>query len=190
MLLCRVADPAGVIDVIDGNEGVSAESSMRSGRIRMSPDLTSIGVFKRRLFGWGCLMSASRACPDSARMGALRSLFWLSLVTWSTDLRYLPGRDGGPSGPADSRTRPGRARRRDGRAAVVGALAAYAFGLGPGRLLAGERSGLLASSGSYESTSNGVRRQGKRQLLPACGVLDRLDGLLPVVLATLGLLLV
>ena len=192
--------PAGAIDVIDGIEGISAESfdQLWVGFAILAGLGALYGLFSRRLsLGWGfiyvALPSFALIVLEWARFDLV---FWLMLVTWSTDIfAYFAGRAiGGPKlAPriSPNKTWAGLAGGMGG-AAVVGALAAFLFGLGPVFLLAGAPLGLLAQLGDlYESKVKrrlGVKDSGS--LLPGHGgVLDRLDGLLPVVLATLGLLL-
>lgn len=123
-------------------------------------------------------------------------VFWAMVVTWSTDIfAYFAGRSiGGPKlAPriSPSKTWAGLAGGVVG-AALLGAVVAYGFDLGAPFLYAGGAMALLAQAGDlYES---GVKRRAgvkdSGTLLPGHGgVLDRLDGLLPVVVATFLLLL-
>lgn len=123
-------------------------------------------------------------------------VFWAMVVTWATDIfAYFAGRSiGGPKmAPriSPSKTWSGLAGGVAG-AALAGALVAYGFDLGAPFLYAGGAMALLAQAGDlYESAVK--RRAGVKDsssLLPGHGgVLDRLDGLLPVVVATFLLLL-
>jgi phosphatidate cytidylyltransferase len=120
----------------------------------------------------------------------------LMLVTWATDIfAYFAGRSiGGPKlAPriSPNKTWAGLIGGMAG-AALVGAAAAWLLGIGEPFLWLGAPMGLLAQLGDlYES---GVkRRRGVKDsgtLLPGHGgVLDRLDGLLPVIVATLLVLI-
>lgn len=123
-------------------------------------------------------------------------VFWAMLVTWSTDIfAYFAGRSiGGPKlAPriSPNKTWAGLIGGMLG-AAVVGWIAARGFGLGAPFLYLGGAMGLLAQGGDlYESWLKrraGVKDSGT--ILPGHGgVLDRLDGLLPVILATFLLLM-
>ena len=123
-------------------------------------------------------------------------VFWVMIVTWSTDIfAYFAGRSiGGPKlAPRISpkKTWAGLGGGVIG-AAVFGALAAYLLDLGAPFLFLGGLMGLIAQAGDlYESWMKrraGVKDSGT--ILPGHGgALDRLDGLLPVVVATLGLLM-
>ena len=123
-------------------------------------------------------------------------VFWVMVVTWSTDIfAYFAGRSiGGPKlAPRISpkKTWAGLGGGVIG-AAVFGALAAYLLDLGAPFLFLGGLMGLIAQAGDlYESWMKrraGVKDSGT--ILPGHGgALDRLDGLLPVVVATLGLLM-
>ena len=146
--------------------------------------------------GWGFLYIALPAFALVVLNWAWFELvFWLMLVTWATDIfAYFAGRGiGGPKlAPriSPNKTWAGLIGGMAG-AAVAGALAAWAFGLGMPFLYAGAELGLLAQLGDlYESRVK--RRQGVKDsgtLLPGHGgVLDRLDGLLPVALATFAVL--
>jgi phosphatidate cytidylyltransferase len=118
------------------------------------------------------------------------------IVTWSTDsFAYFAGRSiGGPKlAPriSPSKTWSGLAGGVIG-AAVLGWLAASWFELGSPFLYIGGLMGVIAQAGDlYESWMKrraGVKDSGS--ILPGHGgALDRLDGFLPVILATLGLLM-
>jgi len=152
-------------------------------------------VSRRPVLGWGMLYIG---IPSYALLiiawTDLYLVFWLMLVTWATDIfAYFAGRSiGGPKlAPriSPNKTWAGLVGGMAG-AAVVGALAAWLFGISadvPDFLWLGAPMGLLAQLGDlYESSVK--RRQGVKDsgsLLPGHGgVLDRLDGLLPVILAT------
>jgi phosphatidate cytidylyltransferase len=153
-----------------------------------------LGLAGRRVtLGWGFLYVA---IPSFAlvvlRWTWFELVFWLMLVTWSTDIfAYFAGRSiGGPKlAPriSPNKTWAGLIGGMAG-AAVIGALAANFFGIGTPFLWLGAPMGLLAQLGDlYESSVKrryGVKDSGT--ILPGHGgVLDRLDGLLPVVVATL-----
>ena len=192
-------------DQIDFIEGIGAAVDAESFR----PALTGAaaiaglgvlaGLVSRRLaLAWGLVYVG---IPAFALMvlewARFDIVFWLMLVTWSSDIfAYFAGRAiGGPKlAPTISpnKTWAGLIGGMGG-AAVIGAAAAYAFDLGPVFLLAGAPMGLIAQLGDlYESRVKrraGVKDSGT--LLPGHGgVLDRLDGLLPVIVATLTLLMV
>jgi phosphatidate cytidylyltransferase len=192
--------PAGEIDLIDGVEGVSAESfsELWLGFAAVAGLALLYGVLTRRLsMGWGLLYVGA---PAFALMVLEWTRFdlvlWAMLVTWATDIfAYFAGRSiGGPKlAPriSPNKTWAGLIGGMAG-AAVVGGIAAYLFELDPLFLLAGAPMGLLAQLGDlYESRVKrrlGVKDSGS--LLPGHGgVLDRVDGLLPVALATLLLLI-
>jgi len=155
-------------------------------------------LLSRRLtLGWGFLYIA---LPSFALLvlnwAWFELVFWLMLVTWATDIfAYFAGRGiGGPKlAPkiSPNKTWAGLIGGMAG-AAVVGAAAAWLFGIGEPFIWLGAPMGLLAQLGDlYESRVKrrlGVKDSGA--LLPGHGgVLDRLDGLLPVVLATLLVLI-
>jgi phosphatidate cytidylyltransferase len=158
-------------------------------------------VLSRRLtLGWGFLYIAVPCFALLVLSWAWFELvFWLMLVTWATDtFAYFAGRTiGGPKlAPkiSPNKTWSGLLGGMAG-AAIVGGLAAWQFGIAdelPVFLWLGAPMGLLAQLGDlYESRVKrrlGVKDSGA--LLPGHGgVLDRLDGLLPVIVATLAVLL-
>jgi phosphatidate cytidylyltransferase len=192
--------PAGEIDVIEGVEGVALETfdQLWLGFAAVAAAGFAYGLVTRRLsMGWGFLYVGIPAFAllviEWARFDLV---FWLMLVTWSTDIfAYFAGRSiGGPKlAPriSPNKTWAGLIGGMAG-AAVVGAVAAWQFGLDPLFMIAGAPLGFLAQMGDlYESRVKrrlGVKDSGS--LLPGHGgVLDRVDGLLPVVLATLLLLM-
>jgi phosphatidate cytidylyltransferase len=119
-------------------------------------------------------------------------VYWLMLVTWTTDIcAYFAGRRiGGPKlAPrvSPNKTWAGLIGGMVG-ALIVGGLVAWAFDLPLPFLFAGAPMAVLAQLGDlYESWVK--RRCGVKDssnLIPGHGgVLDRLDGLLPVIVATL-----
>jgi phosphatidate cytidylyltransferase len=123
-------------------------------------------------------------------------VFWVMVVTWATDsFAYFAGRSiGGPKlAPriSPSKTWSGLLGGMAG-AAVLGWLAAGWLQLGSPFLYIGAIMGAVAQGGDlYESWMKrraGVKDSGT--ILPGHGgVLDRLDGFLPVILVTLGLLM-
>jgi phosphatidate cytidylyltransferase len=124
-------------------------------------------------------------------------VFWLMLVTWATDIcAYFAGRGiGGPK--LAPRISPNKTWAGLGGGALgalaVGAIAAYAFDLETPFLYLGGLMAVLAQAGDlYESWVK--RRAGAKDssnLIPGHGgVLDRLDGLLPVIVATLLVMVV
>ena len=192
--------PVGEIDVIDGVAGVGPGTfdDVWVGFGIVAAAAAIVGLLSRRLsMGWGSLYigvpSFALLVLEWARFDLV---FWLMLVTWSTDIfAYFAGRGiGGPK--LAPRISPNKtwAGLIGGMAAagLVGAVAAWQFGLDPLFLYAGAPFGALAQAGDlYESSVKrrlGVKDSGS--LLPGHGgVLDRLDGLLPVILATLFLLM-
>jgi phosphatidate cytidylyltransferase len=123
-------------------------------------------------------------------------LFWVMIVTWSTDIfAYFAGRSiGGPKlAPriSPNKTWAGLAGGVIG-AEIVGFVTGYWFDLGTPFLELGGLMGLIAQGGDlYESWLKrraGVKDSGT--ILPGHGgALDRLDGLLPVAVVTLGVLM-
>ena len=155
-------------------------------------------LLSRRLtLGWGFLYVALPAFALLVLSWAWFELvFWLMLVTWSTDIfAYFAGRAiGGPKlAPkiSPNKTWAGLVGGMAG-AGVAGLAAAWAFDIGPPFLWLGAPLGLVAQLGDlYESRVKrrlGVKDSGA--ILPGHGgVLDRLDGLLPVTLVTLLVLI-
>jgi phosphatidate cytidylyltransferase len=192
--------PAGEVDVIEGVEGVAFETfhELWVGFVAVAALGFVYCLLTRRLsMGWGFVYIGVPAFALLVLEWARFDLvFWLMLVTWSTDIfAYFAGRSiGGPKlAPriSPNKTWAGLLGGMMG-AAVVGALAAWQFGLDPLFMVAGAPLGFLAQMGDlYESRVKrrlGVKDSGT--ILPGHGgVLDRVDGLLPVVLATLLLLM-
>jgi phosphatidate cytidylyltransferase len=152
------------------------------------------GVFSRRLhMGWGYIYIGLPAFALVVLSWAWFELvFWLMLVTWATDIfAYFAGRSiGGPKlAPriSPNKTWAGLIGGMAG-AGVIAALAAWALDIGEPFLWLGAPMGLLAQLGDlYESRVKrrlGVKDSGS--ILPGHGgVLDRADGLLPVAVVTL-----
>jgi phosphatidate cytidylyltransferase len=122
-------------------------------------------------------------------------VFWVMIVTWATDIfAYFAGRSiGGPKlAPriSPNKTWAGLIGGMIG-AELLGAATAYSFGLSSGFFFGGAFMGFIAQAGDlYESWVKrraGVKDSGT--LLPGHGgVLDRVDGLLAVSVATLLLI--
>jgi phosphatidate cytidylyltransferase len=192
--------PAGEIDLIDGVEGVSAQSydELWLGFAALAGLALLYAVLSRRVsMGWGLFYVGAPAFALLVLEWTRFDLvLWAMLVTWSTDsFAYFAGRSiGGPKlAPriSPNKTWSGLIGGMAG-AAVVGGLAAWAFDLDRLFLFAGAPFGLLAQLGDlYESKVK--RRLGAKDsgtIIPGHGgVLDRLDGLLPVAIATLLLLM-
>ncbi|MGZ8997731.1 MAG: phosphatidate cytidylyltransferase [Allosphingosinicella sp.] len=123
-------------------------------------------------------------------------VFWVLIVTWATDIfAYFSGRSiGGPKlAPriSPNKTWAGLIGGMAG-AGLLGWGAAVLFDLGQPFVWLGAPMGLIAQAGdlyeSWEKRRAGVKDSGK--LLPGHGgVLDRLDGLLAVVVATMAVLI-
>ena len=157
-----------------------------------------LGAASRRLsLGWGIFYIGAPTFALMVLSWAYAGLvFWVFVVTWATDIMaYFAGRlIGGPKlAPriSPNKTWAGLLGGMAG-AALFGWLAARYFELGSPFLWIGGAMGLLAQLGdlyeSWEKRRAGVKDSGK--LLPGHGgVLDRLDGLLAVALATLLLLI-
>ena len=123
-------------------------------------------------------------------------LLWVMVVTWATDIfAYFAGRSiGGPK--LAPRVSPNKTWAGLGGgvagAAVLGWLVASWLGMGPPFTWAGALMGVIAQAGdlfeSWLKRRAGVKDSGT--ILPGHGgALDRLDGLLPVAVVTLGLLM-
>jgi phosphatidate cytidylyltransferase len=193
--------PVGEIDEVGGIEAIAADSftPMWRGFGAVAALALLFGVATRRLsMAWGMLYIGIPAFALMVLEWARFDLvFWLMLVTWATDIfAYFAGRAiGGPKlAPriSPNKTWAGLVGGMAG-AAVVGAVAAWLLDLDPVFIVAGALMGLIAQLGDlYESRVKrrlGVKDSGT--ILPGHGgVLDRLDGLLPVILVTLALLLV
>jgi phosphatidate cytidylyltransferase len=157
-----------------------------------------VGIASRRVsMGWGVLYVAIPAFALVVLDWAWPELvLWAFLLTWATDIfAYFAGRAiGGPKlAPrlSPNKTWAGLAGGVIG-AAVTGWVAGWAMDIDPVFLFLGAPMGVLAQLGDlYESSVKrrlGVKDSGR--IIPGHGgVLDRLDGLLPVVLATYGVLL-
>ena len=156
------------------------------------------GLLSRRLsMGWGVLYIGIPAFALTLLNWAWFELvLWTFLVVWATDIfAYFAGRAiGGPKlAPriSPNKTWAGLGGGMIG-AAIVAWVAAHFMQLEEVFLYLGAPMGLLAQIGDlYESSVKrrlGVKDSGT--ILPGHGgVLDRLDGLLPVVLATLAVLM-
>jgi phosphatidate cytidylyltransferase len=156
------------------------------------------GVFSRRLSqGWGYAYIGIPAFALIVVDWAWdEHVFWLMFVVWATDIfAYFAGRGiGGPRlAPkiSPNKTWAGLLGGMAG-ALVVGAVAGMLFEVQPAFLYLGAPLALLAQLGDlYESSVKrrlGVKDSGA--ILPGHGgVLDRVDGLLPVSVATLLILM-
>lgn len=159
-----------------------------------------VGLLSRRLvLAWGFVYIAVPAFALLVLSWAWYGLvFWAMLVTWATDIgAYFAGRAIGGAKLAP-RISPNKtwAGLAGGivAAGLVGWLVAglEAFALGAPFLWLGAPMAVLAQGGdlyeSWEKRRAGVKDSGS--LLPGHGgVLDRVDGLLPVALVTLAVLM-
>ncbi len=192
--------PVGEIDVIDGVAGVGPGTfdDVWIGFGIVAAAAAIVGLLSRRLsMGWGSLYigvpSFALLVLEWARFDLV---FWLMLVTWSTDIfAYFAGRAiGGPKlapGVSPNKTWAGLGGGVVA-AAILGAAAAVAFDLPEAFAYVGAPMGLLAQLGdlfeSWVKRRAGVKDSGS--ILPGHGgVLDRVDGLLPVAVATLALII-
>jgi phosphatidate cytidylyltransferase len=197
---CLLAVPEILFPADEMDTELSAESFYPawSGFAVIGVSALILGLLSRRLTMFGGFLYV--AVPAFALLvldwAWFGLVFWAMIVTWSTDtFAYFAGRGiGGPKlAPriSPSKTWAGLAGGVIG-AAAMGALAAMWFELGSPFLYIGAPMGIIAQAGDlYESWMKrraGVKDSGT--ILPGHGgVLDRLDGLLPVVLATLALLM-
>lgn len=195
--------PVGQIDTVGGAEAVDAATF---GDVWLclaavlAVAVASTLLARRPTMGWACLyVGVPTVALIVIEWAHFDLVFWLMLVTWSTDIfAYFAGRAiGGPKlAPriSPNKTWAGLIGGVAG-AAVVGALAAWQFGLAddlPVFLWLGGPLAILAQLGdlyeSREKRRHGVKDSGT--LIPGHGgVLDRLDGLLPVGVATLMVLI-
>jgi len=192
--------PVGQIDEIDGVEAISADSFefLWQGFAAVAALAMLLAIITRRVaMGWGTLYIGIPAFALLVlEWGQAYLVFWLMALTWATDIfAYFAGRGiGGPKlAPriSPNKTWAGLLGGMAG-AALIGALCAYLFDLDPIFYFAGAAMGLVAQLGDlYESSVK--RRRGVKDsgtILPGHGgVLDRLDGMLPVILVTLLLLM-
>ncbi len=188
--------PAGLEDPLEIGAGLLDPVWIGFGAIAGFGLLLGL-IGRRTMLGWGFVYVAA---PTFAllvlRWTWFELVFWLMLVTWSTDIfAYFAGRSiGGPKlAPkiSPNKTWAGLIGGMAG-AAIVGAVTANLLEIGSPFLYLGAPMGLIAQLGDlYES---GVKRRygikDSGTILPGHGgVLDRLDGLLPVVVATLLILI-
>jgi phosphatidate cytidylyltransferase len=157
-----------------------------------------LGIVSRRVtMGWGFVYIAVPAFALLVLSWLdFAMVFWVMIVTWATDIfAYFAGRSiGGPKlAPrvSPNKTWAGLIGGMAG-AGVCGWLAARGFELDGPFLWLGAPMGLIAQLGDlYESWAKrraGIKDSGS--ILPGHGgVLDRLDGLLAVAVATLALLM-
>ena len=192
--------PVGEIDIIGDVEGIFLDSfeELWKGFAAIAGLAVLYGLACRKLSsGWGFFYVGAPAFALMVLEWARFDLvLWAMLVTWSTDIfAYFAGRSiGGPKlAPkiSPNKTWAGLIGGMMG-AAAVGGVAAWLFDLDILFAVAGAPMGLLAQLGDlYESKVKrrlGVKDSGS--IIPGHGgVLDRVDGLLPVALATLCLLL-
>jgi phosphatidate cytidylyltransferase len=160
-----------------------------------------LGLASRRIaMGWGfayiVVPSLALVVMSWVSVAATGLVFWVLIVTWATDIfAYFAGRTiGGPKlAPriSPNKTWAGLIGGMAG-ASCFGWLVAWYFMLGAPFTWLGATMGLIAQLGdlyeSWEKRRAGVKDSGS--LLPGHGgVLDRLDGLLAVSVATMILLL-
>ena len=189
--------PPGEVDYVEGiGEAIDAQSlqPVWLGFAVIAGLGLLVGAISRRLamatgFLYIGIPALALIVIDWARYDIV---FWLMLVTWTTDIgAYFAGRRiGGPK--LAPRVSPNKTWAGLGGgvvgAAIVGGLVAWAADLPLPFLYAGAPMAVLAQLGDlYESWVK--RRAGVKDsssLIPGHGgVLDRLDGLLPVIVATL-----
>ncbi len=163
----------------------------------LAPALVAIALSRRVVMGWGVLYVGIPSFALLSLSWVWETLvLWTFFVTWATDIfAYFAGRGiGGPKlAPriSPNKTWAGLIGGMAG-AAVVGWLTATWFEMEPFFLWMGGLLGLVAQAGdlyeSWEKRRAGIKDSGS--LLPGHGgVLDRLDGLLAVAVATTLLLM-
>jgi phosphatidate cytidylyltransferase len=183
----------------------TAQNAISLTWLSLAPPLAAavlLGIASRRVaMGWGflyivlpafCLVVLSWASSDT--MGDL--VFWTLVVTWATDIfAYFAGRAiGGPKlAPriSPNKTWAGLIGGMVG-ASFCGWAVAWYFELGTPFIWIGALMGIVAQMGdlyeSWEKRRAGIKDSGS--ILPGHGgVLDRLDGLLAVVVAVMIILL-
>jgi phosphatidate cytidylyltransferase len=200
LAITLLAVPELLFPVSEQDEFIAASSfepALKAGPVALGFALL-LGILSRRIsMGWGFLYIAIPALALLIIEWVWFAIvFWLMLVVWATDIfAYFAGRSiGGPKlAPriSPNKTWAGLVGGMAG-AEVVGLLAAWLLNLGAPFLYIGAGMGLLAQLGDlYESWVKrraGVKDSGT--LLPGHGgALDRLDGLLPVAVATFGVLM-
>ncbi len=187
--------PAGQIDA---EIGAATFEPSWNGFAAVAAAAALLGLASRRLTMFGGFLYI--AIPAFALLVLswvwFAIVLWTMLVTWATDIfAYFAGRSIGGAKLAPrispNKTWAGLIGGVAG-AAVVGAITARGFAMGSPFSWAGGLMALIAQAGDlYESWLKrraGVKDSGT--ILPGHGgALDRLDGLLPVVVATLGLLM-
>jgi phosphatidate cytidylyltransferase len=205
LVVSELLYPAGQIDVVEDEAGelvmtLAPESfePVWQGLAAAAGLALLLWLLSRRgRMGWGFFYIAAPAFAllilSWADYGVV---LWAMVVTWSTDIfAYFTGRGiGGPKlAPriSPNKTWAGLIGGMAG-AGLLGAMTAMWLDLATPFVFAGAVMGLLAQLGDlYESAVKrraGVKDSGS--LLPGHGgVLDRVDGLLPVALATLALLI-
>ena len=200
MAACLLVIPEMLFPVDEIDEAIGPESFNPAWRgfAGIAAAALLFGILCRRVSALGGFLYI--AIPGFALIlldwAWLGLVFWAMVVTWSTDIfAYFAGRSiGGPKlAPriSPAKTWSGLAGGVLG-AALFGWLTAHWFELGSPFLYLGGPMGVLAQAGDlYESWLKrraGVKDSGT--ILPGHGgVLDRLDGFLPVVVVTLGILM-
>lgn len=163
----------------------------------LAPAAVAAALSRRVVMGWGVLYVGLPGLALLSLSWVWETLvLWVFVVTWATDIcAYFAGRSiGGPKlAPriSPNKTWAGLAGGMAG-AALFGWATAFWFEMEPFFLWSGAAMGLIAQAGdlyeSWEKRRAGVKDSGT--MLPGHGgVLDRLDGLLAVAMATVLLLM-